>query len=75
MSTSLGGFRNAPTRLMKDLEYGKEYKYSHDYDQHFVEQQYLPDNLKDRIYYRPSESGIEKSIRERLNKLWKGRPR
>ena len=67
--------RNAPTRLMKDLEYGKEYKYSHDYDQHFVEQQYLPDNLKDRIYYRPSDSGTEKSIRERLNKLWKGRPR
>ena len=67
--------RNAPTKLMKDLEYGKEYKYSHDYDLHFVEQQYLPDNLKDRIYYHPSDSGIEKSIRERLNKLWKGRPR
>ncbi len=67
--------RNAPTRLMKDLEYGREYKYSHDYDQHFVEQQYLPDNLKDRIYYYPSESGEEKRIRERLNALWKGKQR
>jgi putative ATPase len=67
--------RNAPTKLMKDLNYGREYKYSHDYDQHFTEQQYLPDNLKDRIYYHPSDSGIEKSIRERLNKLWKGRQR
>lgn len=63
--------RNAPTKLMEDLGYGAEYKYSHDYDEHFTEQQYLPDNLKDHIYYRPTEIGKEKEIRERLNRLWR----
>ena len=67
--------RNAPTQLMKELEYGKEYKYSHHYDEHFVEQQYLPDNLKDKIYYKPSDLGKEKEMRERLNRLWKKRQR
>ncbi len=67
--------RNAPTQLMKDLEYGKEYKYSHQFDDHFVEQQYLPDNLKDKIYYKPTDIGKEKEIRERLNKLWKKKQR
>jgi putative ATPase len=67
--------RNAPTQLMKDLEYGKDYKYSHQFDNHFVEQQYLPDNLKDKTYYKPTEIGEEKGIRDRLNKLWKKKPR
>lgn len=67
--------RNAPTQLMKDLDYGKEYKYSHQFDDHFVEQQYLPDNLKDKIYYKPTDIGKEKEIRERLNKLWKKKQR
>jgi putative ATPase len=67
--------RNAPTQLMKDLEHGKEYKYSHQFDDHFVEQQYLPDNLKDKIYYKPTDIGKEKEIRERLNRLWKKRQR
>ncbi|MBM2841372.1 MAG: rarA [Bacteroidetes bacterium] len=67
--------RNAPTKLMENLGYGEEYKYSHDYEQHFVEQQYLPDNIKDKIYYRPTESGNEKTIRERLNKWWKNKKR
>ena len=67
--------RNAPTKLMKDLGYGKEYKYSHDFDEHFSEQQYLPDNLKDKIYYKPTDIGKEKEIKERLNKLWKKKPR
>jgi putative ATPase len=67
--------RNAPTQLMKDLEYGKDYKYSHQFDGHFVDQQYLPDNLKDKIYYKPTEIGLEKGIRERLNALWKKKPR
>ncbi|MBI4429013.1 MAG: replication-associated recombination protein A [Ignavibacteriales bacterium] len=62
--------RNAPTKLMKELGYGAEYKYSHDYDGHFVEGQYLPDNLKDKIYYNPTEMGKEKEIGERLKKLW-----
>ncbi len=67
--------RNAPTRLMEDLGYGKDYKYSHNYENHFTEQQYLPDNLKDRIYYHPADIGEEKTIRERLNRWWKSRQR
>jgi len=67
--------RNAPTKLMEELGYGKEYKYSHDFDGHFTEQQYLPDNLKDKIYYKPTEIGKEKEMKERLNKLWKKKPR
>lgn len=67
--------RNAPTKLMSDLNYGKEYKYGHDFDGHFTEQQYLPDNLKDTVYYKPSDEGEEKSIRERLNRWWKKKQR
>jgi len=67
--------RNAPTQMMKDLNYGKDYKYAHQYEGHFTEQQYLPDNLKDKVYYRPTEIGKEKEIRERLNKLWKKKQR
>jgi len=67
--------RNAPTKLMEELGYGTEYKYGHDYDNHFTEQQYLPDNLKDTIYYKPTDIGKEKEIRERLNTLWKKRQR
>jgi putative ATPase len=58
--------RNAPTTLMKDLGYGKEYKYPHDYPDHFVEEEYLPENLKGRIYYHPTEQGFEKEIKKRL---------
>ena len=67
--------RNAPTKLMKELQYGKEYKYGHTFDSHFVEQQYLPNELKDKIYYRPSDEGAEKSIHERLNKWWRNKQR
>ncbi|MEX1276557.1 MAG: replication-associated recombination protein A [Bacteroidota bacterium] len=67
--------RNAPTKLMSDLNYGKDYKYGHNYDEHFVEQQYLPDNLKEKIYYKPTGEGGEKSIRERLNRWWKKKQR
>jgi putative ATPase len=67
--------RNAPTKLMDELGYGKDYKYSHDFDEHFAEQQYLPDNLKDAIYYRPTDIGAEREIRERLNRLWKKKQR
>jgi len=67
--------RNAPTKLMEELGYGKEYKYSHDFPGHFIEQQFLPDNLKDKLYYRPTDLGREKDIRERLNKWWKNRQR
>jgi putative ATPase len=58
--------RNAPTSLMRDLGYGKEYKYPHDYPDHFVEEEYLPENLKGKIYYHPTEQGFEKEIKKRL---------
>lgn len=67
--------RNAPTKLMKELGYGAEYKYSHDFPEHFVEQQYLPDNLRTTLYYKPTEIGQERSLKERLMKLWRGKKR
>jgi len=59
--------RNAPTSLMKELGYGKDYKYPHDYQEHFVEEEYLPENLKGRIYYEPGDFGFEREIRKRLD--------
>jgi putative ATPase len=67
--------RNAPTGLMKELGYGNDYKYAHDFDGHIVDQQYLPDALKEKRYYRPGDSGREKDIRDRLNRWWPGRRR
>jgi putative ATPase len=58
--------RNAPTRLMKDLKYGRDYKYPHDFEGHLVAQDYLPEKLKGRRYYEPSENGYEAEIRKRL---------
>ncbi len=67
--------RNAPTGLMKNLGYGKDYQYSHDHEGNFKEQQYLPDPLRSTIYYQPSDNGEEKTIRERLNNWWKTKKR
>jgi putative ATPase len=65
--------RNAPTKLMKDLGYGQEYKYAHDYDKKFIDQQYLPDELKGKVYYHPNEEGAEEKFKKRLAELWKQR--
>ncbi|MHB8579391.1 MAG: replication-associated recombination protein A [Ignavibacteriaceae bacterium] len=65
--------RNAPTKLMKDIGYGKEYKYPHDYENHFVAENYLPEELKNVQYYFPTENGQEKSLKERLKLLWKSK--
>ncbi len=62
--------RNAPTGLMKKMGYAKGYKYAHDYEGGFVESEFLPPKLRDKIYYRPKEIGEEKTIKERLKKLW-----
>ena len=62
--------RNAPTKLMKEIGYGKDYKYAHDYDNNFVDQNYFPDEMKDAQYYKPSENGFEKTIKERLKNIW-----
>jgi len=61
--------RNAPTGLMKNLGYGKNYKYAHNYEGHIVDQEHLPQELSGRHYYTPSEAGYEKRIKERL-KFW-----
>ena len=61
--------RNAPTKLMKGLGYGKGYKYSHDYKRSEAAQEYLPDRLKGKKYYRPKDSGYEKRIIERMEYL------
>jgi putative ATPase len=67
--------RNAPTGLMAHLGYGLEYKYAHQFDGNFVEQQYLPDPLRDKVYYRPTDNGRERDIRARLKSWWKSRSR
>ncbi len=59
--------RNAPTKLMKELDYGKDYKYAHDYADAYVPQEYLPEEIKGQIFYQPREIGFEKTIKERLN--------
>ena len=67
--------RNAPTKLMKELNYGKDYQYSHDYEGHFSDQQFLPEELKDKVYYSPTDSGAEAKIRQRLLDWWKNKKR
>jgi len=66
--------RNAPTTLMKELGYGKDYKYPHDYPDHFVPEEYLPENLKGRIYYEPSDFGFEREVKRRLE-AWRKKKR
>ena len=65
--------RNAPTKLMRELGYGKEYKYPHDFADAFVPENYFPETLGTRSYYSPSEAGHEKVIAERLRSWWEGR--
>ena len=65
--------RNAPTKLMKELGYGKGYQYAHDYEEHLTAMQCLPDSLKDKQYYYPTEEGVEGRIKTRLDEIkdWK----
>ncbi len=65
--------RNAPTKLMKELNYGKGYQYAHDYDEKMTSMQCLPDSLKDREYYTPTEQGLEIKYKDKLQKIkdWK----
>ncbi len=65
--------RNAPTQLMKDLDYGKGYKYAHDFKEKIADLQCLPDSLEGTVYYDPTEQGLEKKYKERLEMIrkWK----
>lgn len=62
--------RNAPTKLMKQLGYGKDYKYAHAYQGNFVQQQFLPDEVKDSRIWHPQNNAQEAKIRERMQSLW-----
>ena len=63
--------RNAPTKLMQDLGYAKDYKYAHSFEGNFVDQEFLPDELKGHKFYDPGNNARENEIRVRLGKLWK----
>ncbi len=63
--------RNAPTNLMKKIGYGKDYKYPHQFDNNFVEVNYLPEELAGKQFYFPTENGQEKNLKDRLKALWK----
>src|SRR5437588_12958292 len=65
--------RNAPTKLMKGLGYGRGYQYAHDLDSKVADMQCLPDNLRDRVYYHPTNEGLEAKFRQRLEEIRKAR--
>lgn len=65
--------RNPVTSHMKSWGYGEDYKYAHNYPDHFIEEDNLPDELKDKIFYRPTDIGSEKAIKERLEQWWSKR--
>jgi len=62
--------RNAPTNLMKNIGYGKDYKYAHDFENNFVEQEFLPDAISGTKFYEPQSNGRESEIRNFLNSRW-----
>ena len=63
--------RNAPTKLMKDMNYGKSYQYAHDYKEGFVEQEFLPEEISGTKFYQPKQNATEQKILEELKKKWK----
>lgn len=65
--------RNASTKLMKEMDYGKNYKYAHSHEGNFVDQEFLPEEIKGSSFYHPGENSTEKKIREELQKKWKGK--
>ncbi|MFP4471003.1 MAG: replication-associated recombination protein A [Bacteroidales bacterium] len=65
--------RNAPTKLMKDIGYGKDYKYAHQYDQGFVEQEFLPEKIKGKKFYEPGKNAREEETRKWLKTRWRGK--
>lgn len=63
--------RNAPTKLMKEIGYGKDYKYAHDFEHNFVNQEFLPKEIAGHQFYNPNDNARENDIRKRLKSLWK----
>jgi putative ATPase len=67
--------RNAPTKLMKELDYGKDYKYAHDVEGKVADMECLPDGLRDRRYYQPTREGRENMLAQRMEEIAKLRNR
>ncbi len=65
--------RNAPTKLMKQLDYGKNYQYSHDYENNFIQQEFLPEDISGKAFYEPGINDTENRILKALKALWKGK--
>jgi putative ATPase len=63
--------RNAPTKLMKNIGYGKDYKYAHDFENNFVDLEFLPEKISGKKFYDPQENARENELRARLKALWK----
>ncbi len=62
--------RNAPTQLMKDLNYGKNYQYAHDFDKNFVDMEYMPEEIKGNTFYQPGQNSPEERIKKVLKENW-----
>src|SRR5690606_7391294 len=65
--------RNAPTKLMKELDYGTDYKYAHAFAGNFVDQEYMPDQLRGLTLYDPGKNASEEKLRQSLRERWKGK--
>jgi len=65
--------RNAPTKLMKELGYGADYKYAHGFENHFILDEYLPETIANKKFYLPQDNAREKEFLARLHNLWKGK--
>jgi putative ATPase len=65
--------RNAPTKLMRDLGYGKDYKYSHSYPQHFVEQEFLPEDISGTQFYKSADNPSEQNSQQIIKNRWKSK--
>jgi putative ATPase len=65
--------RNAPTKLMKELDYGKDYKYAHSFENNFVDQEFLPDTITNSKLYDPGNNSRENNLRDFLKKRWKSK--
>ena len=65
--------RNAPTKLMKNLGYGDNYKYAHDFEGTFAEQEFMPEGLVGHRFYQPADNPKERELAQRITTLWKGK--
>ena len=65
--------RNAPTKLMKDLDYGKQYEYAHDFPGNFVDSEFLPDEISGTTLYKPGNNAREAKFKEIIRKRWKSK--